>query len=125
MSSAVHGQNLTSPDGKCRAVWNAAGTYAGGNQDLSNQWNGSAKYSGSVIVDYTNTFANGMEFFASVDMQFSDTFIGTGDLDPIDTQEKLELFNARVGIRADAWELMVYGNNITDELYAIGMYDTP
>ena len=125
LSSAVHGQNLTTPDGKCRAVWNAAGTYAGGNQDLSNQWNGSAKYSGSVIVDYTNTFANGMEFFASVDMQFSDTFIGTGDLDPIDTQEKLELFNARVGIRADAWELMVYGNNITDELYAIGMYDTP
>ena len=125
LSSAVHGQNLTSPDGKCRAVWNAAGTYAGGNQDLSNQWNGSAKYSGSVIVDYTNTFANGMEFFASVDMQFSDTFIGTGYLDPIDTQENLELFNARVGIRADAWELMVYGNNITDELYAIGMYDTP
>ncbi len=76
-------------------------------------------------MDYTNTLANGMEFFASVDVQFQDTFIGTGDLDPIDTQEKLELFNARVGIRADAWELMVYGNNITDELYAIGMYDTP
>ena len=66
-----------------------------------------------------------MEFFASVDMQMSDTFISTGDLDPIDTQEKFELFNARVGIRAAAWELMVYGNNISDELYAFGHYDTP
>jgi len=125
LSSAVHGQNLTTPDGKCRAVWNAAGTYAGGNQDLSNQWNGSSKYSGSVIMDYTNTLANGMEFFASVDVQFQDTFIGTGDLDPIDTQEKLELFNARVGLRSDSWELMLYGNNLGDEVYAFGQYDTP
>ena len=125
LTTASYGPNVTDPTGKCRIVWNGAGAYAGGNQDLSDQWNGSAKYSGSVIVDYTNTFANGMEFFASVDMQMSDTFISTGDLDPIDTQEKLELFNARVGIRADAWELMVYGNNISDELYANGHYDTP
>ena len=76
-------------------------------------------------MDYTNTLANGMEFFASVDMQLTDTFISTGDLDPIDTQEKFELFNARIGVRGEAWELMMYGNNISDELYAIGMYDTP
>ena len=125
LTTASYGPNVTDPTGKCRIVWNGAGAYAGGNQDLSDQWNGSAKYTGSVIVDYTNTFANGMEFFASVDMQMSDTFISTGDLDPIDTQEKFELFNARVGIRADAWELMVYGNNISDELYAFGHYDTP
>ena len=75
-----------------------------------------AKYSGSMIMDYTNTLANGMEFFASVDVQFQDTFIGTGDLDPIDTQEKLELFNARVGLRSDSWELMLYGNNLGDEV---------
>ncbi|GIS40343.1 MAG: hypothetical protein Ct9H90mP13_01890 [Pseudomonadota bacterium] len=76
-------------------------------------------------MDYTNTLANGMEFFASVDVQFQDTFIGTGDLDPIDTQEKLELFNARVGLRSDSWELMLYGNNLGDEVYAFGQYDTP
>ena len=125
LTSAVYGQNLTTPDGKCKVVWNGAGAYAGGNQDLSNQWNGSAKYSGSIIVDYTNTLANGMEFFASVDMQLTDTFISTGDLDPIDTQEKFELFNARIGFRGEAWELMMYGNNISNELYAIGHYDTP
>ena len=125
LTSAVYGQNVTTPDGACKVVWNGAGAYAGGNQDLSNRWNGSAKYSGSMIVDYTNTLANGMEFFASVDMQFTDTFISTGDLDPIDTQEKLELFNARIGVRSDSWELMVYGNNLTDEVFAFGHYDTP
>tara|TARA_B100001758_G_scaffold149912_1_gene129176 strand:- start:68 stop:1234 length:1167 start_codon:yes stop_codon:yes gene_type:complete len=125
LTSAVYGQNLTTPDGACKVVWNGAGAYAGGNQDLSNRWNGAAKYSGSMIVDYTNTLANGMEFFASVDMQFTDTFVSTGDLDPIDTQEKLELFNARVGLRSDSWELMVYGNNLTDEIFAFGHYDTP
>jgi len=125
LTSAVYGQDLTTPDGACKVVWNGAGSYAGGNQDLSNRWNGSAKYSGSMIIDYTNSLANGMEFFASVDMQFTDTFISTGDLDPIDTQEKLELFNARVGLRSDSWELMVYGNNLTDEIFAFGHYDTP
>lgn len=125
LTTAVYGQNLTTPDGKCKVVWNGAGAYAGGNQDLSNQWNGSAKYSGSITLDYTNTLANGLEFFAGIDMNFSDTFIGTGDLDPIDTQEALELINARIGLRSDSWMFMLYGNNITDELFAVGMYDTP
>ena len=58
-------------------------------------------------------------------MQFSDTFISTGDLDPIDTQEKLKLFNARIGVRGESWEMMVYGNNLTDEIFAFGHYDTP
>ena len=76
-------------------------------------------------MDYSDTLASGLEIFASVDMQFSDTFISTGDLDPIDTQEKLKLFNARVGVRGESWEMMVYGNNLTDEIFAFGHYDTP
>ena len=76
-------------------------------------------------MDYSTELSNGIEFFAGVDMNFTDTFIGTGDLDPIDTQEKIELFNARMGIRSDSWMLMLYGNNITDETYATGHYDTP
>ena len=125
ITSAVYGNNVTDPSGKCRIVWNGAGAYAGGNQDLSSQWNGSAKYTGSVVMDYSTELSNGIEFFAGVDMNFTDTFISTGDLDPIDTQEKIELFNARMGIRSDSWMLMLYGNNITDEMYATGHYDTP
>ena len=125
LTSAVYGQNVVTPDGACKVVWNGAGAYSGGNQDLSNRWNGSAKHSGSVIMDYSDTLASGLEIFASVDMQFSDTFISTGDLDPIDTQEKLKLFNARIGVRGESWEMMVYGNNLTDEIFAFGHYDTP
>ncbi len=125
LTSAVYGQNLSTPDGKCTVVWNGAGAYASGNQNLSNQWNGSAKYTGSVTMDYTNTLNNGLVFFAGIDMNFTDTFISTGDLDPIDTQESFELINARIGLRSDSWMFMLYGNNITDELYATGHYDTP
>jgi len=125
ITSAVYGDNVTDPTGKCRIVWNGAGAYAGGNQDLSDQWNGSAKYTGSVVMDYSTELSSGIEFFAGLDMNFTDTFISTGDLDPIDTQESLQLLNARMGIRSDSWMLMLYGNNISDELYATGHYDTP
>ena len=56
-------------------------------------------------------------------MNFTDDYIYTGDLDPIDFQEGLERINLRNGLRGDNWMLMLYGRNITDESIRSGGAD--
>jgi hypothetical protein len=60
-----------------------------------------------------------------MDINFTDSFFMTGDLDPIDEQVGFEKINLRAGIRGDNWDLMFYGRNITDEITASGAFDVP
>ena len=55
LSSAVYGQNLTTPDGKCKLSGMLLELMLAVTKIYLIRWNGSAKYSGSMIVDYTNT----------------------------------------------------------------------
>ena len=66
-----------------------------------------------------------MSWFFNVDVNFTDEYLLTGDLDPLDRQEGFEKINVRTGIRGDSWELMLYGKNITDEETASGGFDVP
>jgi len=111
--------------GNCKAIWNAAGFMAVGNQDLSGEPRGAGKYNGAVFADYTREIGSGMSMFLSFDVSFFDDYTYTGDADPIDLQEASQTINVRAGVRADKWEAMVYGRNITDEIIAAGGFDVP
>ena len=125
ISTATFGPNVTDPTGQCRIVWNAAGFYAGGNQDLTGVDLGVGDYNGSLLIDYNQPLANGMVLFAGVDYNFFDDYGYTGDLDPIDFQEGNARVNARIGITTGNLTALIYGRNITDENIAVGGFDTP
>ena len=78
-----------------------------------------------MFADYVRPLSNGLIWFTSVDVNFTDGFYMTGDLDPVDYQEGFEKVNFRTGLRGENWDLMLYGRNITDEMTAEGAADVP
>lgn len=128
--SAVQGLGALTPDSAvtsalgCQQLFDGAGAPAGQVQDISGAQLGS-EYSGSLILEYERPISNDMMWFAQFDANFTDGYFMTGDRDPIDYQDALELYNIRTGIRTENWTVMAYGRNITDELYATGAADLP
>ena len=114
---------VTSAQG-CRQLFDATGEAAGQAQDISGGQLGS-DYSGSLIFEYERPISADMMWFTQVDVNFTDGYFMTGDLDPISYQDALELYNFRTGLRTENWTVMAYGRNITDELYATGGADLP
>ena len=102
----------------------ADGVATGVSQDISGGQIG-AEYRGAIFAEYTRPMSNGDMWFAGVDVNFTDGFFLTGDLDPIDYQDGFEKVNIRVGLRGENWDLMLYGRNITDEITASGAADVP
>ncbi|MBT8114797.1 MAG: TonB-dependent receptor, partial [Arenicella sp.] len=82
-------------------------------------------YSGALFLDYNADIGDDMSWFFGVEVNFTDGYITTGDLDPIDSEDAWEKINVRAGIRTDHWEFMVFGKNITDEETASGGFDVP
>ena len=96
------------------------------NQDLKGRTLPNApEYSGSLFFDYNRSVSDNYELFVSSDINFTDRFDTTGDLDPVDFQDAFEKINLRAGLRSDNWEFMIYGKNITDEETASGGFDIP
>lgn len=121
--SAIAG-GLSSFDGCTQRVGPDGNLVA--NQDLKGRTLPNAPdYSGSIFFDYNRAVNDKYEFFLSSDVNFTDRFDTTGDLDPLDFQDGFEKINLRFGLRSDAWEVMVYGKNITDEETASGGFDIP
>jgi outer membrane receptor protein involved in Fe transport len=120
-----YGPNVTDPTGFCRIIWNGAGFYSTGNQNLTGRDLGTGNYNGSLNVDYTQPLSNGMTLYAGLDYNFFDDYITTGDLDPLDTQEGTARINARIGITSGNFTALIYGRNLTDEKIATGGFDTP
>ena len=116
--------NISSADGLCEQQFDAAGNRTGISQDLSGAWTGTAEYSGSLGAVYVQPLGS-MVWFTEVDVNFTDDYIYTGDLDPVDFQEGVEQINLRTGLRGDNWMLMLYGRNITDESIRSGGADVP
>ncbi len=122
-SSDIAGGALSS--GGCTVTISAGGNPIS-NQDLKGRTLPNApEYSGAIFFDYNRPVSDNYEFFLSSDLNFTDKFSTTGDLDPIDFQEAFEKINVRAGIRSDNWEFMLYGKNVTDEETASGGFDIP
>ncbi|MDA1351228.1 MAG: TonB-dependent receptor [Proteobacteria bacterium] len=122
--TADDGQNHTF-DG-CTAKFNPGdGKQTGsGAQDLAGGQVGT-DYNGSLTADYARPLSNGVVWFTSVDVNFTDGFFMAGDMDPIDYSDGFEKVNVRTGLRGDNWNIMVYGKNITDEITPQGAFDVP
>ena len=122
---------LTANDGKnhsfdgCTAKFRGDGSQTGsGAQDLAGAQVGT-DYNGSLSADYATPVAEGILWFASVDVNFTDGYFMTGDRDPIDYQTGFEKFNVRTGLRGDNWTIMAYGKNIADKVTPSGAFDIP
>lgn len=110
----------------CQAQFNAAGAQAGSVQDLAGKpLTHAPDFAGALFADYTHTFSSNMSWFLSLDVNFTNGYLYTGDADPIDYQPSYQTVGLRTGVRGDSWELMVYGRNITDEQIASGGFDVP
>jgi len=122
--TADDGQNHTF-DG-CTAKFNPGnGAQTGsGAQDLAGGQVGT-DYNGSLSADYTRPLSNGIIWFTSVDVNFTDGFFMAGDMDPVDYSDGFEKVNIRTGLRGDNWDLMLYGKNVTDEITPQGAFDIP
>ena len=113
------------PSGGCTVNIGADGQRIS-NQDLAGKTLPHApEYSGALFAEYGRSINDNMAWFFNVDVNFTDEYLLTGDLDPLDRQEGFEKINVRTGIRGDSWELMFYGKNITDEETASGGFDVP
>ena len=108
----------------CQQNFLGDGTPSGSAQDISGGALGS-DYSGSLSANYVVPMANGNSWYAGIDVNFTDSYLMTGDLDPEDEQEGFEKVNLRLGVRGDDWDLMFFGRNITNEITANGAADVP
>ena len=108
----------------CQQQFLGDGNPSGSAQDISGGQLGS-DYSGSITADYIKPLSNGLIWFAGLDVNFTDMYYMTGDLDPIDIQSGFEKVNIRAGIRGENWDMMLFGRNITDEITATGAADVP
>lgn len=108
----------------CQQKFKGDGTASGSAQDISGGQLGS-DYSGSVTADYVAPLANGLIAFVGADVNFTDGYFMTGDLDPIDYHNGFEKVNVRAGIRGDNWDMMIFGRNVTDKITATGAADVP
>ena len=100
------------------------GVPSGQSQDLSGVQIGAAEWSGSFGAQYMQPVGS-MMWFTELDVNFTDDYYMTCDLDGNDVQEGYEFINLRTGLRGENWMLMLYGRNITDELIASGAADVP
>ena len=131
---ALRGLGITDPsapvtsvtvDGRtCEQKFLGNGAPSGASQDLSGADLGSAEYSGSFGAEFVQPIG-AMAWFTQLDVNFTDDYFMTGDLDPIDVQAGFETVNIRTGLRGDSWMLMFYGRNIGDERFATGAFDIP
>lgn len=85
------------------------------------------EYSASAFFDYEYMLNNGMAFFTGGEVNYSDAFDTQGDLDPADRVDDYTKVNLRFGLRSadEAWEVMLYGRNITDEQAVVYSFDVP
>lgn len=112
-------------DGRtCEQQFLGNGVASGQSQDLSGVPLGSAEYTGSFGAEFVQPIG-AMAWFTQLDVNFTDDYFMTGDLDPIDIQAGYELVNFRTGLRGESWMLMLYGRNIGDESFATGAFDIP
>lgn len=101
-------------------------------QDLTGTRNHFApEWQYSLVSDWSdgiNAFG-GSEYFLRGEVQYiGDQNVGAStNQNPQSIQDAYNLFNARVGLRAedDAWELSLWGKNLTDEGYCVTMFDQP
>lgn len=87
-----------------------------------------ASYSGSVSLQYENNITDKFLFKGSVDINFTDDYNPTQNLDPALQQDGYAVYNLRLALLDDVdgkWEVALMGRNITDEKIVSYANDVP
>jgi iron complex outermembrane receptor protein len=83
-------------------------------------------YSGSVDLEYTTAVSSGLNLFLRGQYVFTDSYwLAANQTIPQAQQGAYGLVNARIAL-SDAdqrWEVALWGKNLTDETYNIGVFD--
>ncbi|MFT7176990.1 MAG: outer membrane receptor protein involved in Fe transport [Halioglobus sp.] len=81
-------------------------------------------YSASITWDYSYPMES-MEVFISGEANYRSEFESAGDNDSQDVIPEITKVNMRIGLRAEQWEVMLYGRNIFDEAALTQSFDVP
>lgn len=75
------------------------------------------EWKGVLTGDFHYPIADELELRAVVDLQYTDEYLWTPQLDPRAVQDAFTKVNARIALAQadDRWEIAVIGNNLTDE----------
>jgi len=77
------------------------------------------EWKGVLSGDFHYPVTDALELRATVDYQYSDSYIYTPQLDPRSEQDAFSMVNARIALAQsdDKWEVALIGNNLTDEQF--------
>ncbi|MFW6413299.1 MAG: TonB-dependent receptor, partial [Oceanicaulis sp.] len=85
---------------------------------------GDSEFVAALTGTYTQPIGNNLEMFLRGEAAHTSEFALTTGLDPrpVANQEAFTLYSASVGLGAEdgAWQLQLWGRNITDEEYVKG-----
>jgi iron complex outermembrane receptor protein len=87
----------------------------------------SPEWQTSLSADWTQSFANSMEWFVGGSLSWVDeqNVGASSNNNPQSLQESYSIVNMRAGIRSASgdWDVTLFGNNITDEGYCQTIFD--
>jgi outer membrane receptor protein involved in Fe transport len=77
----------------------------------------SPDYSGLLSANYNAPLGDSLDWGLTVDLIFSDDYLTSSNLDPLQVQDSYTKLNARLSIggQSDRWELALVGKNLTNE----------
>lgn len=114
-------------NGNCKQVsgLGRGDSYLADMTDKTNQY--VASYSGSISLMYENEIDNGTLYRAAIDMNFTDSYHPTQNLDESVKQDGYEIYNVRFGMTSPdgRLNLSLIGRNITDEKIISYANDVP
>ncbi|MHA7817841.1 MAG: TonB-dependent receptor [Pseudohaliea sp.] len=108
----------------------APGLPGGPVQDLEGERrNFSPEWQTSLAADWTGSLGGNLEWFAGLSYSWIDeqNVGAVSNNNPQTVQDSYGLMNGRLGLRdaGGAWEVTLFGNNLTEEGYCIQMFDQP
>ncbi|MBK9666882.1 MAG: TonB-dependent receptor [Gammaproteobacteria bacterium] len=104
------GQTVLEPDSVTNAALQQCDA-SGKRKEYTPEWKG------VLTGEFHYPLSDALELRAVVDVQYSDEYLWTPQLDPRALQDAYTKVNARIALAQaeDSWEIAVVGNNLTDE----------
>lgn len=99
-----------------------------GGQDLSGETLVfSPEWSASLFAQYVVPLGSNMQLINSLDINYSDEFFTSLDLDPNTPHDSTSIINARIALASndDTWSVALIGKNLTDEKTYLWRDDLP
>jgi len=119
-------------DSEFQDFQNASSLPGGQPQDLKGQSaHFSPEWQGSLVADWSDDLPtwNGAQYFLRAETQYMGEHNAGGNTNqnPQTIQDAYQLYNARIGLRAPdgAWEVNLFGRNLSDEGYCRTMFAQP